>query len=315
MEIEFGVTRFCFREFYGYHDQTRCLQLDGRTFGRTDMTPFQPTSSLSIAFKAHAALWSVAGVASALYVGWMISGSAIIETGTFKSDRRHAADGRGLETAMSQLSSDVRALHGKIATNDDNTHTLLGRVAALEEKSAFVTASASPPSPPASLVAKTDSAPLATRASDSKPQVAAAVPRSSEITTGAILQRTVSQPGTPPAFTGLTPERFVPGAVTTTPLQSTETSPVPAKSALGLQLSTGPNLDSLRLNWSLLNERHRDLLGPMQTRYRKVAGKPNAPYQLIAGPVRSQADAARICKALAGSGVSCRATAYSGEAL
>ena len=89
----------------------------------------------------------------------------------------------------------------------------------------------------------------------------------------------------------------------------------PPKTALGLQLSTGPNLDSLRLNWSLLNERHRDLLGPLQTRYRKVAGKPNAPYQLIAGPVRSPAEAARICKALATSGVSCRTTTYSGEAL
>jgi hypothetical protein len=317
MEMVFGVKRCCFREFYSDHDQTRCPNSMAHV-GRTEMTPFQPAPSRSLAFKAHAALWSVAGLASALYVGWMVSGPAIIETGTFKSDRRPAADGRGLETAMSQLSSDVRALHGKIATNDDNTHTLLGRVAALEEKGAFVTASASPPSPPVSLVAKTDNAPPALRASDSKPQVAAAAPRSSEITTGAILQRTVSQPGIPPTFTAPTaptPERSVPGAVATTPLQSTETSPVPAKSALGLQLSTGPNLDSLRLNWSLLHERHRDLLGPMQTRYRKVAGKPNAPYQLIAGPVRSQADAARICKALAGSGVSCRATTYSGEAL
>ena len=267
--------------------------------------------SRSLAFKAHAALWTVAGLASAFYVGWLTIGPPATETMVSRTERPRSADGFRLETAVTQLSSDVRALHGKLAANDDNTHALLGRVAALEEKSAFVSASAAPPA----AAPRTDSAPPAARAIESKPQVAAVAPRSSEITTGAILQRTAATP-TPAA--PLTADRHAPTDVTTTSFSAPDVAPaLPStqKTALGLQLSTGPNLDSLRLNWSLLNERHRDLLGPMQIRYRKVAGKPNAPYQLIAGPVRSPAEAARICKALATSGVSCRATTYSGEAL
>jgi hypothetical protein len=283
------------------------------TLAGPTMSLYEPASSRSLAFTAHAAVWSLAGLASALYIAWMIAGPAMTETAAIKGDRRSTIGDRNIETALTQLSSDVRALHGKVATSDDNTHTLLGRVAALEEKSAFVTASApaSPTAPPA----RTETTTPVARAADSKPQVAAVAPRSSEITTGAILQRTATPP-TPPIT--LAPGRPAPAVVTTTALPASEQAPTPPptpKAALGLQLSMGPNLDSLRLNWSLLNERHRDLLGPMQTRYRKVTGKPNAPYQLIAGPVRSQADAARICKALAGSGVSCRATTYSGEAL
>ncbi len=265
------------------------------------MKPFASAPAGSLAFKAHTALWSIAGLASALYVGWVTLGPSTLETGMARTDPHQIAGGRGHEAALTQLSGDVLALRGKVAASDDNTHALLGRVAALEEKSAFVAASAPPP-------------PVAapTRTVDSKLQVAPPAPRSSDITTGAILQRTAA---TPTPAIAVAPERMAPVTVTTTVLQTNEPPASPPKTALGLQLSTGPNLDSLRLNWSLLHERHRELLGPMQTRYRKVAGKPNAPYQLIAGPVRSQADAARICKALTGSGVSCRATTYSGEEL
>ena len=274
------------------------------------MRPFQPAPSRSLAFKAHAALWSVAGLASAAYIGWLTVGPSTFVAMTGNRDRPRGADGRSFESALTQLTGDVRALHGKLAADEDTSHALLGRVAALEEKSAFAAASAAPPA----ATPRTDT-PSATRATDNRPQVAAVAPRSSEITTGAILQRTATSPApTMPRA----PEHPVPAMVTTTSFPEVEAAaarPLAQKSALGLQLSAGPNLDSLRLNWSLLHERHRDLLGPMQIRYRKVAGRPNAPYQLIAGPVRSPAEAARICKALATSGVSCRTTTYSGEAL
>lgn len=256
----------------------------------------------SLAFKAHALSWAAAGLASALYIGWSHwDPAAPGSSAVMKSDR----DGSLVDATLARLSSDVRSIHDKLAANAESAHALLGRVSALEEKAAFVAAAvpaASAPPPPSA-----DREPPATRIGDAKPKVAAVQPRSSEITTGAIMQRASA-----PAADGVAdgqPKLTLNSQADRAP---TVTAPKPA---LGIQLSSAANLDALRLNWSLLSERHREVLGQLQTRYRQAAGKPNAPYQLIAGPVRSQTDAARICKALAGSGVTCRATAYTGEAL
>ena len=91
-------------------------------------------------------------------------------------------------------------------------------------------------------------------------------------------------------------------------------APLP-KTQHAVQLGSGPTLDALRLNWTLLSERHKDLLASLQTRYRQSPGKANAPYQLIAGPFGSPGEAQKLCKALSAQGISCRATTFSGEAL
>jgi hypothetical protein len=269
------------------------------------MQPSPLTPPRSLTFLLHAALWSSAGLASALYLGWTMWGPPAPETIALKGDR-----GLGMQNTLVQISGDVRTINAKLMASEDATHALLGRVTALEEKSAFVSTAAQA-SPPAAVV-RPEPAAAAVRPADVRPQAATAVPRSSEITTGAILKRVVASPPpiqpTPPSAV-LTPTVALPAAVV--PAAPAE----PTRPMLGIQLSTAPNLDALRLNWSLLNEKHREVLGPLQTRYRQTPGKPNAPFQLIAGPVRSQAEAARICKALAGSGVTCRATTYSGEEL
>ncbi|MGL4396404.1 MAG: SPOR domain-containing protein, partial [Hyphomicrobium sp.] len=84
---------------------------------------------------------------------------------------------------------------------------------------------------------------------------------------------------------------------------------------VGVQLSSGASVDSLRLSWSLLAERHGDTLQNMQARYVTNGDEVNPNYDLIAGPIKSKAEAARVCKALAAKNIPCKVSAFSGDAL
>ena len=81
----------------------------------------------------------------------------------------------------------------------------------------------------------------------------------------------------------------------------------------GVRLSSANTLEELRLSWSTLNEAGGEVLAPLKPRYQKGAG--NAPYQLVAGPFKSEADAARACQALAQKGLSCAPTSFAGQGL
>ena len=277
------------------------------------MRQTSPAPPRSLLFKAHAVAWSLAGAASAAYLGWAMllpsspSGYAI-HSNVGHSNVGPAAAARRFDALLSQLSGDVGAMHTKLAASEDTTHVLLGRVAALEEKSAFVAAAIQGPT--ASIPPST----FAVERVEGKPPAARTTSGTADITTGAILQKTAAAPVLFPPLAAGGPPAPIATTAASSSADGASAPPLP-KASLGLKLSTAPNLDALRLNWSLLHERHRELLGALQTRYRQTPGKPNAPFHLIAGPVRTQADAARICKALAGSGVSCRTTAFSGEAL
>lgn len=236
---------------------------------------------------AHALVWAVAGLTSAVYLGVTAFGPPQDTSATSKSDRALSADDQANATALARLSQSVRQIQDRLIAGDEQSHALLGRMASLEEKAALPVTGTQ--------AAAGHESPQSPRSSGLSPQPTPALP-SASITTGTILQR-VALPSSP-----------APQAAEQVP------ATVP-RATLAIQLTSATNLDALRLNWSLLSERHRPLLGTLQTRYRQAAGKPNAPFHLIAGPVRSTADAARICKELAVSGVTCRATSFTGEAL
>ena len=80
-------------------------------------------------------------------------------------------------------------------------------------------------------------------------------------------------------------------------------------------LATGPSVDSLRLNWSILTDRHGDSVKNLQPRY-IVSGKADQRvYSLLAGPVASTAQAKSLCQAMAQKGVACEVSAFRGNAL
>lgn len=89
----------------------------------------------------------------------------------------------------------------------------------------------------------------------------------------------------------------------------------PAPKPVGIKLSSGASIDSLRLSWSVLSENYGDALKNLEPRYRSAGNEQNPMFDLVAGPIKSKAEAAKVCKALTAQGATCSVGAFAGEAL
>ncbi len=88
-----------------------------------------------------------------------------------------------------------------------------------------------------------------------------------------------------------------------------------APKPVGVQISSGASVDSLRLSWSLLADRHADTLKNLEARYQDKGDAANPAFDLVAGPLKSKADAQRVCKALAAKNVPCKISDFEGDTL
>lgn len=84
---------------------------------------------------------------------------------------------------------------------------------------------------------------------------------------------------------------------------------------VGVILATGPSVDSLRLNWSILTDRHPDAVRNLKPRYVVTGKASERTYGLIAGPVASKDDAMSLCRVMAERGQTCTVGIYRGNAL
>lgn len=84
---------------------------------------------------------------------------------------------------------------------------------------------------------------------------------------------------------------------------------------IGVQISSGASVDSLRLSWSLLADKHADTLRNLEARYLDKGNAANPNYDLVAGPIKSRAEAVRVCKSLAARNVPCKVSEFTGESL
>jgi hypothetical protein len=89
----------------------------------------------------------------------------------------------------------------------------------------------------------------------------------------------------------------------------------PEAKPVGVQISSGASVDSLRLSWSLLSDRHSDALRNLEPRFVARGDEAAPTFDLIAGPIKSRSDAQKVCKALAAKKVPCKVGDFLGEAL
>jgi hypothetical protein len=133
-----------------------------------------------------------------------------------------------------------------------------------------------------------------------KAQKKAAQEKASGIETGSIARAATSPP--PPA-----PTVNVPAAA--------KPAPPPKPVPVGMLVATGPSLDALRLNWSILTDRHGDTVRNLHPRYVVTGSADKRTYGLVVGPVGSTAEAKSVCRAMQSRGQDCRVSAYRGNAL
>jgi hypothetical protein len=84
---------------------------------------------------------------------------------------------------------------------------------------------------------------------------------------------------------------------------------------VGVILATGPSLDALRLNWSILTDRYADAVRNLHPRYQVKGRASKRTYRLVVGPVASTAEAKNLCKDMQTRGMPCEVSVYRGNAL
>jgi hypothetical protein len=126
-------------------------------------------------------------------------------------------------------------------------------------------------------------------------------------------KQAAAQPAPKAAAAATTPAAAAKGIETGSIEEQKAAAPV-KPAPVGVLLATGPSLDSLRLSWQILNDRHGEVMKPLQPRY-VVSGKPEErTYGLVAGPLANVADAKTVCKTMSDNGISCEVSQYRGNA-
>jgi hypothetical protein len=221
------------------------------------------------------------------------------------------AEVRSIREGLTIVQKDVAELKTEMAASTELSVALRDRVAALETpaKSGMPVATA-PAATSKTADAKPADAKAAEKPTDTKPVAAAdtvAAPKEA--------------PATPKVINAAPAKSLETGSVAAAALGSATERPAvefgpavvkPTPKAVGVQIATGPSLDSLRLSWSLLSDRHADVLKSLEARY---TGSDQSAYELVAGPVKSASDAKRICATLQAKSVPCKPVDYDGNPL
>ena len=258
---------------------------------------------------------------------------------------RLAADVSGMRDSIAQIQLDIAKVKTDVNLANTESKVLGAQIAGLEKR---VSPAAAPleaalpeapqpvPAPPlpVSTEAKID-VPAATTAAVADP--AAATEPAPSPAHPSPAPAPAAQPELPAAGSARAPKlinadtQIAPSGVTIGSLETGSLNP-PAKAAsaviafgpavvkpapkpVGVQISSGASVDSLRLSWSLLADRHGDALKNLEARYLSTGNADNPAFDLVAGPIKSRAEAAKVCKALAAKNVPCKVGNFGGEAL
>jgi hypothetical protein len=87
------------------------------------------------------------------------------------------------------------------------------------------------------------------------------------------------------------------------------------KTPVGVLVATGSSIDALRLNWTILTDRHGQTIRNLRPRYVIKGSGAARSYGLVVGPVASTAKAQNLCKELTAKGQTCTVSKFQGNAL
>lgn len=267
----------------------------------------QPSSPHTPArtFTKYSLVWAVAAGISLLYLILLVaqpdviarslgSGAATAENdATQKALHETVAEVRSLRDTIDLFRNELIEVRAQISNQSDAAHDLAARVGTLETAAAET-----------QKVAANDDTKAKEKEATAKKakETAAKKPDKAGIETGSVAQ---------PATGAIS---FGPAVVTPAARPAAATPSVPA-SQVGVQIATGPSVDSLRLSWTLLNERHGESFRSLQPRYTTNMSGPEQTYDLVIGPVASVDAAKKLCQELAMKATPCAVSRFTGDAL
>jgi hypothetical protein len=277
---------------------------------KTSMQPASPRATPPQAksrfFTTGVVVWSSLAAASLLYLLLLAtqpemvarllgsgSGASADSENAIKAASQAVAEVGTLRDTVDQFRSELIEMRAQVSSQTEGTRELASRIETLETASTEGQRIAGGKEQGKLQSTKTQKAappPAKTASAEAK----------KKIETGS-----VAQPATGGGVIAFGPPTVTPAAL----------PPSGPTKLIGVQIATGPSVDSLRLNWALLADRHGETLRAFQPRY--VSGPPGAEpsYDLVVGPLASVEEATRLCNELALKATPCSLSRYTGDAL
>jgi hypothetical protein len=207
-----------------------------------------------------------------------------------------------VQGSLSEIRKDVSQLQEAVGERVENEKVVKTRLSALEERVSTIDPSQPPTTP-------SDTAP------GDRPPVAAAEPPFRPVPEPEAGVRIMSPAG--PIETGSIVQVIIPKPQVEKPkAEIVFGEPVVTRANAperAVQVAAAPSVEALKQSWGLLSEQHAGL-SVLRPRVVAPRGK-GRNYRLIAGPVATEADAARICSELGAAARSCFVTPYAGAPL
>ncbi len=300
----------------------------------TEKSLQQPASSPSAntargrTFTPYVLIWAGLATLSLIYLGLLAAQPAMVagvlgaapqqQAANTEEDAAHrqalgeaVAEVRTLRDTIDQFRSELIEIRAQVTNQGDATREVANRVATLETDPAELQRLAK------DATAKNAAQVKAAKAAEAAAHKAEAAQKLAAEKAAGDAKKTAKAPGIetgsvaqPAAGAAIT---FGPPTVTPTP---TALPPAPSAGKLiGVQIATGPSVDSLRLSWTLLNERHGDSFRSLEPRYTTEVSGSEQTYDLVVGPLASTDEARRLCQELAMKATPCTISRFTGDAL
>ena len=224
--------------------------------------------------------------------------------------------------SLERLATDIADLKRATAAIETRERSTAGRVAAAEQRlDGLGQVASNVPPAGAGTGAAAQAAAQDQRATNRLNLASAAPPSASALTSGlAVAQAGPStkapEPASPAKVAPVAkPKPFATTVVApaTNPVRTGSVPAAAAAPAQGVLIASGPSLESVRLSWSVLHDKHGAVLGSLEPRV--VPAGDGSAFNLIAGPFASDAEVQAACTSLKAQGVGCKPSVFTGAAL
>ncbi len=266
-------------------------------------------------------VWLVLGALGLGYLGIAFFTPQLLPD--FSGGRAHVSEGTlmkvsaefdGLKASLAKLDLEIANVRSDVTAQTTQTQTLSSQLTALDDK---VRLMQSPAETAPADVKPQASADTGSQTGADVPAFAAGAPQAQE----AQAQDADSGPAptriinSPPRVGAPIETGSVNSPAANKPISFGPAVVKPAAKPIGIQLATDPSVDGLRVTWGALSQIHPDQLAHLKARYADLGTATGPNFGLIAGPIKSKAEAKKLCKELSAQSVSCKVSEYRGQDL
>ncbi len=218
---------------------------------------------------------------------------------------RVAADLDPLKQSLGQIRSDVDTLKTAQQQAAERDQLIMDKVASIETAAMQPKVAQAEPVSPAPRPQTAHAAPGGPKASESVVSVASATPAKAQ--DAAVAPAAPAKPQKTAA--AAKPEPIETGSIAN---KAEKTAPAAKPPQIGLLLGSAPSVDAVKLNWTILNDRHADAVRNLHPRYVPMGKGAERTFALLAGPVASSEEAKTLCKLMVDRGLACEVSTYRG---